>query len=358
MASNKCLNCSTKNEADFQYCNNCGQKNTDGKITFSELWSEFQDAVFNIESRTWITLKNLFIPGKLTLEYFEGKHKKYVHPLRLLLVSSILVILAMSFQNFHSFTNHSYNIKDRILKNYERKQAYRITKNIADTTKTIFLDQQSEIVADTMVAMLRDSLNDLLTQYTNKYGDTYEDSINLNEYASFGSQKMELVSKYDFLNKEEDELVELYKKDASSLSRHIFKQKISVIKDESKHTAAIIGNATWAILLMMPCLALILYILYLRHNYYYIEHLIFSFHFHAFLFLILAVLILGFYTFPLWLFKLSLILTWIYVFISMWKVYKQSLFKTIIKFTIFSIAYFSLFLLFLVGTVLSTFYLH
>jgi hypothetical protein len=111
--SNICQNCNTKNESPFKYCSICGQKNTDGKITFSELWVEFQDAVLNIESRTWRTIKHLFKPGKLTLEYFSGKHRQYVHPLRLLIVSSVLVIIAMSFQDFQSATNHGYNVKER-----------------------------------------------------------------------------------------------------------------------------------------------------------------------------------------------------------------------------------------------------
>jgi len=41
-------------------------KNTDGKFTLSELWTEFQGAVFNIESITWRTLKNILTPGRLT----------------------------------------------------------------------------------------------------------------------------------------------------------------------------------------------------------------------------------------------------------------------------------------------------
>jgi len=356
-SSNICQNCNTKNELPFNYCPNCGQKNTDGKITFSELWSEFQDSVLNIESRTWRTFKNLFIPGRLTLEYFSGKHRRYVHPLRLLIVTSVLVIIAMSFQDFQSFTNHNYNIKERILKNYERQRLYRIIGNIADSTNAIFPEQQTEIITDTIVNTFKDSLLSLLSEYKNKHGDKYGDSINLNFYAGFGSENSEIISKYDFLHKNEYELLAIYKKDAGSFERHVFKQKVKQIKDESKHTAAMIGHATWAVLLMMPCLALVLYFLNIRHNYYYIEHLIFTFHLHAFSFLVLSILIIGLNIFPLWLFLMFMVIIWIYVFVSMWKVYGQSFGKTLFKFLIFSISYGGLFLLFLYGTVISTFYL-
>ena len=352
-SSNICQNCHTKNELDFEYCPNCGQKNTDGKISFSELWSEFQDSVLNIESRTWRTLKNIFIPGKLTLEYFSGKHRRYVHPLRLLLVSSVLVIIAMSFQDFQSATNHNYNVKERILKNYERQRLYRILGNIADSTNAIFPEQQTKIVTDTILTTFKDSLQSLLS----RYGDRYRDSIDLNRYVSFGGEKTEKVSKYDFLNKNEDELVAIYKKDAGSLERLVFKQKAKFIKDESQLSAAIIGHTTWAALLMMPCLALVLYFLNIRHDYYYIEHLIFTFHLHAFSFLVIAISIAGLNIFPWWIFLMLLVIIWIYVFISMWEVYKQRVWKTIIKFLILSISYGGLFILFLSATIIFSFFL-
>jgi len=295
---NTCLNCNAKNELPFKFCSNCGQKNTDGKITFSELWSEFKNAVLNIESRTWSTFKHLFIPGKLTLDYFSGKHRQYVHPLRLLLVTSIILILAMSFQNFQSYTNHHYNVKERILKNYERQRLYRIMGNITDSTNAIFPEEQTEIITDTILASFRDSLNSMIAKH--KYGDKYGNNVNLNDYASFGSESIENVSKHDFLNMSEDELVEKYKKDAGRFERLVFKQKLKLIDDESKIFAAMVRYITWIALLMMPCLALVLYFLNIRNDYYYIEHLIFAFHIHAFSFLVIAILIAGLNIFPSW----------------------------------------------------------
>ncbi len=360
-SSKICQNCTTENESSFQYCPNCGQKNTDGKITFSELWTEFQDAAFNIDSRTWRTLKHLFNPGRLTVEYFSGKHKRYVHPLRLLIITSVLTIIAMGFQGFSSFTNHSYDIKERILKNYERQRVYRILKKVTDNTNAIFPAQQTEIITDTILTTLNDSMRVLLFESSdeaaNRWGDRYGDSINVNHYASFGSEKPEYISKRDFLYLEEEELVGIYKKDAGILDRLIFKQKIKLIKDESQIFAAMVGHTTWAILLMMPCLALVLYFLYIRHSYFYIEHLIFAFHFQSFSFLVLAILIAGMNIFPWWLFIPFLVIIWIYLFISMWKVYQQSIGKTVLKVLLLSIAYGGLFLLLLIGTIFSSLFL-
>jgi len=167
-SSKTCQNCTIENESPFQYCPNCGQKNTDGKITFSELWAEFKDAVLNIDSRTWRTVKNLFIPGRLTAEYFAGKHRRYVHPLRLLIVTSILTIIAMGFQGFQSLTNTSHNIHERILKNYERERIYRILKKVTDNTNVIFPVKQTEIITDTILATLNDSMRVLLFESSNE----------------------------------------------------------------------------------------------------------------------------------------------------------------------------------------------
>lgn len=356
-----CQNCNIENESPFQYCPNCGQKNTDGKITFSELWSEFQDAVLNIDSRTWLTFKSLFIPGRLTLEYFSGKHRSYVHPLRLLIVTSILVVIAMSFQDFQSATNHQYDIKERMLKNYERQRLFRILANITEDTNAIFPEQHTEIITDTILTTFNDSLRSLLFNSGNKiadrYGDRYGDTIDLNHYVGPGGEKTEKISKHDFLNMDEDQLAAVYKKEVGIIERLIFKQKAKFIKDESQLFAAIVGHTTWAFLLMMPCLALVLYFLYVRHSYFYIEHLIFTFHLQSFLFLVLAILIAGMNVFPWWIFLACMAIMLIYLFMSMWKVYRQSIGKTVLKFLLLSISYCGLFTLILFGTLIVSFLL-
>ncbi|MFK7773755.1 MAG: DUF3667 domain-containing protein [Saprospiraceae bacterium] len=348
-----CRNCDFENKSSFQFCPNCGQKNTNGKITFSELWSEFQDAVFNIESRTWRTFQSLFIPGKLTLEYFAGRHRQYVHPLRLLLVTSLLVIIAMSFQDFQSSTNHKYIVKDRIKENYERQRLKKILGNIIDSTNNIFPSQETEIITDTIMSVFHDSLMGLL----NTYGDRYKDHIDLNGYFSLGNQGPQIVLKRDFLEMDEEELTQKYKKDADWFDKLLFKQKAKYVKDESQLSAAAMGHITWAILLMMPLLALVLYALYFRHTYYYVEHLIFAFHVHAFSFLVVTIMIFGINIFPLWIFLVLSGVMLTYLFLSIWRVYKQNIWKTSLKFIILMIVYAVLFILFLVGTFITTFLL-
>ena len=349
----KCLNCDSSFDFDFKHCPSCGQKNTDGRITFSELWTEFQDAVFNIDSRTWRTFINIFIPGKLTLEYFAGKHRKYVHPLRLLIVTSLLTIIAMSYQGFQTKTNHGFVIKDRIAENYERQRVKTILENIIDSTNVIFPEPSTKIISDTILSVFHDSLINLL----HVYGDRYGDNIDLNHYISFTDESSEVISKRDFMTKTEEELVEIYKKNAGPLDRLIFRQKIKYINDESQLASTMISSVSWSIILMMPCVALVLYFLYKRRRFYYIENLIFTFHFHSFVFIVLTILILGLHIFPYWVYLLSFFIIQAFLFFSMWKVYGQGIFKTLLKQFILNISYLGLFIIFLAGTFLVSFLL-
>ncbi|MGB3546771.1 MAG: DUF3667 domain-containing protein [Saprospiraceae bacterium] len=359
--SSSCRNCSTESESPFQYCPNCGQKNTDGRITFTELWSEFQDAVFNVNSKTWRTLKYLFVPGKLTLEYFSGKHRRYVHPLRLLLVTSVLVVIAMSLQDFQATTNHTYDVRERMLLNYERQRIYGILESITDSTKATLPAQQTVIVADTILAAFTDSMQALLyssdNESANKFGDKYGDTINLSHYIGKEGGEPQRIAKRDFLYMDQEELTAAYMKDAGILERIIFKQKVKFINDESQLFAVMLGNTTWAVLLMMPCLALVLYLLYVRHRYYYIEHLIFAFHLQSFSFLVLTAMIAGLYFFPWWLLFILLLVIWVYTFFSMWRVYGQSVGKTLLKWLILIVSYCGLFFVILLGTILISFLL-
>jgi|GEM_PF-6320099 len=223
--SNICQNCDFENESTFQFCPNCGQKNTNGRVTFSALWSEFKDAALNVDSRTWRTLKNLFVPGKLTTEYFAGKHRQYVHPLRVLIVTSIVAIIAMNFQDFDSATNNNHDVKERITQNYERQRLFRIINDIAKNTNASFPTEETAIVTDSIVELFRDSIRMLLLNTENyQHGDKYNDSININYYAGSGGES-DWVSKRDFLTMDEDQLVETYKNDKGTLDRLFLSKK-------------------------------------------------------------------------------------------------------------------------------------
>ncbi len=85
------------------YCHSCGQKDTE-IFSLKTLLSEFVNSLFSIDSKLFITLKNLlFKPGFLTKEYWDGKRSRYISPIRIYLVISFIMFavlpLSLNFLN-------------------------------------------------------------------------------------------------------------------------------------------------------------------------------------------------------------------------------------------------------------------
>ena len=81
-----CLNCHYPLAEFDKMCSQCGQKPTDGKTTMHDLLHEFIHTLFHLDGKFFWTLKHVFIPGRLTLEFFKGHHKRYAHPVQLFIV--------------------------------------------------------------------------------------------------------------------------------------------------------------------------------------------------------------------------------------------------------------------------------
>lgn len=96
--STRCPNCNA--EVRGQFCPSCGQNQKVPDRFFLTILSEAFEDVFRIDSRAARTLFNLiFRPGFLTLQYFAGRRARYVQPLRLYLITSLLFFFFLSFQN-------------------------------------------------------------------------------------------------------------------------------------------------------------------------------------------------------------------------------------------------------------------
>ncbi len=304
-----------------KYCAHCGQKNTDGRISIGEFFSVFFSTVFNLESKFFQTLRDIFIPGKLTNEWFKGRHKPYFHPVRLFIVSALLLIAAIGLQiteDTMSFTN----IHKRAEKSTYKKGFLLDMDSLSRQTIEKFPEHSSLKPAfDTLYkAMIgKDSLQ--------------RDSIKMSEFVVVGGidEGDQKVSNEDFINLSTEELLEKYKVEGF-LKRLLFQQKIKLFKDKGNFAPFLLGNSLWIILLMMPFLALILKILYIRHDYYYVEHLIFSFHTHSFAFILFAIISLIVVPTDLgWLVMIGFLILFVYLHKSLRKVYGQSRWKTLFK---------------------------
>lgn len=320
-----CRNCEKSIVTDIKFCPHCGQKNTDGKIRVWSFFAVFFNEAFNIESKLFKTMRDLFIPGKLTIEYFKGKHKTYFHPLRFFMVLAILLLAFLNFfgfgvdltidlsnENFEEINNNSalfYQLDSLNDANYETKQydnpTYRHIRQLVCNT----LGEYEEIME-------------------------HSDTILL-----FGENEQYAIEDIDIVRLDGQEFVDKYKLEGfwKILAIQSFKALRGGIPG---FIDFIYSNIIWAALLMMPFLALILKLFYFKEKQYYVEHLVFCFHIHSFIFLLitLGLLVVHFLNIDSILILLFLIVP-LYIIFAIKKVYDQRWSTTLFKFAGISSCY-------------------
>lgn len=80
------------------YCHACGERRP--RPEDERLWPFLREQFHEVTSadgKLWRTLRALFVPGKLTEEYFAGRRGLYVRPVRIFLVINILFFVWFGF---------------------------------------------------------------------------------------------------------------------------------------------------------------------------------------------------------------------------------------------------------------------
>jgi hypothetical protein len=176
-----CLNCHYPLAEFDKFCPNCGQKPVAPKAAMHDLIHEFIHSNFHLDGKFFSTLKHLFIPGKLTEEFFKGHHKRYAHPIQLYLVLGGLFLLIMS--------TISNKAEAKFQKEIDKKQTTRtIRRVLAKMDSTA--QQMTAYKEDPSVKKAIDSL--LVKQFTanNKSEETADIRKNYveNKESSFKEQ--------------------------------------------------------------------------------------------------------------------------------------------------------------------------
>ena len=101
------------------------------------------------------------------------------------------------------------------------------------------------------------------------------------------------------------------------------------------------SNLPNIIILLLPVFALALKLLYVRRNYYYVEHLIFGIHLHCLAFALFSIAFLVEWAFPDLEELLNIVYLWflIYAFVAMKRIYCQSWIRTFVKFNFLGATY-------------------
>jgi len=83
-----CENCSTALQGTF--CHHCGQSAHNPVRSFGHAVEEVFESFWHLDGRVFRTLRQLLLPGRLAADYLAGHRMRYMPPMRLFVILSVL----------------------------------------------------------------------------------------------------------------------------------------------------------------------------------------------------------------------------------------------------------------------------
>lgn len=285
-----CSNCSQ--EVPELYCTKCGQSIKEIRVSFRVLIREFVGEFLDYDSKFLRTVLPLFFkPGLLTHAYLDGKRVRYVTPLRLYLLSSVLFFLTLAIVSGRNSSDFS----------------------IANSKAN---ESQAPIVA-----------SEAPGPSSSNRGDARFTDARFDENTWFGRYVNESLDRQD--------------RKIQEMGYDAFMQVL---------VREFLSSLPTALFLLMPVFALLLKFCYWRSAPLYIDHLIFAFHYHAFAYVLTSLLMIsGSQSDVLLAFSIlfGLLAYPIYLLLALKRVYAQKWLWTLLKFSIMSTIYFTFLAMFL-----------
>ena len=291
-----CLNCGVPLSGKF--CSQCGQKDLPRRQAIGDLSLNFISSFFSFESKFFKTFGSLlFKPGVIINDYNAGRRERYYHPARMYVFVSFIFFLLFSL--------------------------------IPDEDKVNIKNGDSDMTREEKKAFLDSLTNDSTASWS---------------LISGKKSNPKTLAEYDSLEKAKSP-----EKRDGSVERY-FKRKFITLKQQrgwdeqtiwKSFGESLQNNFPKMIFFMLPVFALILKLLYIRRDFYYSEHLIFTVFFYDFLFLsgILGVL----FSLVSWLDWINLVIFIyinFYLYKAMRRVYGQPRGKTLAKFFLLTSTFF------------------
>lgn len=300
-----CLNCGTK--LTDVYCHHCGQKDIPRRQTLGELFQNFISSFWSYEGKFLQTTKYIFLkPGFLAVEYNEGRRESYFHPARMYVFVSFLFFLLLV-----TLPDSDNNAVDAGLSEEDKKELAKIglDSNFNTMVDTLRVDSLKKKKDRKVTWNLQDPLFKTHEQY-----DSAQAAAPENEKHGWFER---------LLQHRAIELNKKYGNDNNAMGKDFL--------------AMFTDNFSKVLFYLMPFMALVLKLLYVRRDYFYSEHLVLTIYYYNFFYLA-GCLIMIFNIIPYLGFVSVLLGMWIYFYLlfSMKRMYGQGWGKTILKFGIFS----------------------
>ena len=370
----KCLNCGHPLDISDKYCPNCSQANSTKKLTLKDFFDEFFSSLINYDSKLLTTLYALLLrPGRITKDYVNGKRITYTNPFRFLLSLAFLYFLMVTYNN--QFANLDEAAKDFDGTIYNgpisfdlgsgdlevdsvamKKQSEKAIKKL-DSLKKVnpeilaSIQKFDSINTDDpeMSSQLKylDSLG-IFMQGANERKKQKDSFMNANPAGYFKS--LEKESGIDAFSKKAEFFGYTIKRDTlynfeqaqakynieeSTTNKMAFNFSNSIWKVMSQPGTWIndtISKLPFVIFFFLPVFTVFISLVYIRNNYTYTDHLIFSFHNQSLLFILLILSLTLDTIFDINSSGIFLLIFGFYLYKAMRKFYGQGRFKTIVKY--------------------------
>jgi len=331
-----CENCGA--QLTGHYCGQCGQAAVDYRRSFRHVITDVLDSFLNWDSKFFATIALLILkPWRLTNEFLVGKRVRYVNPLRLYLLASILFFFAVNYgARDLRFEPGKLGPKDR-----------------------------AELEADLKKADLppaaREELEALLRESSPSPAPSPTPSVvSPSPAPEAGKQRVE----YGKIGERPFVVFDSKAKSATPFERWIegrAKEKMGEHGTKmGLFIATLFSNLPYMMLCCIPLFAFVLKLLYIRRHIFYIDHLIYALHIHTFAYTAIMLIVLA--TIGLirmapgpiagWIIALLWIAFVVQIFLSIRRVYRQGWFISIFKFLFGGFVY----LIVLVAALAATFF--
>lgn len=347
-----------------QYCANCGQRARVRMITFWELLKDAGDLLASLDSRIWRTLGlMLFRPGRLTLDYLQGKRARFVPPVRLFIASTLVFFFIATLNTRFEWGPDSAVVFDsgtdmeledeasptrggaprelllRLLDEAEREAA----GPDADPEAAAALERARRAIEgldEDGVESGEAGERTRSAAVTTSSGIKFDNDCNVN-YVGVPDWLARLVP--------QERAVEICQ---------------SITADHGRSFArALLSNVPAMMFLFLPLMGLVMKISYPLSGRYYAEHLLFLVHFHSFFFVLNIALILVRWSAELvlpgrlpleFITAAAFLYIPVYLFRAMRLVYGQGFWATAFKYFVLGIAYVTALVITFLGLVLYT----
>ena len=293
-----CRNCGAS--LSNQYCSVCGQRASVRIVSLWEVLRDLVDELFFLESRVWQTLGPLFFrPGLLTMDYLAGRRARYVPPVRLYIVLSVIFFVVVSLTG----TVQIDTVDDSV--SQEANGA------------AVDIQEREEIGS----SLPEDALIGVIDMDDDEIPDSCAVSDNFADSIPFGAEIREEIL---------------------TTCNKILADRGQAFQD------ALAEDIPLMMIVFIPLLALSMKILYLFSRRYYVEHLLFFVHYHAFGFLLLTLVAIAdevaewqpaLDIIDTLLFSAGIIYLFVYLFMAMRRVYGQGRLVTAVKYILLSFCY-------------------